>query len=75
MTLSAEIVHKVAIWRQKCQDNTITLAEMREALVAMRQERFNSQELAKAAKSKSSGGRSKAPAKSGEDLLKDFEGL
>lgn len=37
--MSEVISSQIQIWRQKCRDNTITQAEMKEAIAAIRKER------------------------------------
>lgn len=68
-----ETLDKIAVWRQRCNDGTITPEEMREALAALRQDRLLAAQTS--AKSKSGGGKSKAPTKSSDDLLAELEGM
>lgn len=49
-----ELLNKLAEWRRKCTDGTITLEEMRESIRVLRANRVASAEAA--AKSKSGGG-------------------
>lgn len=55
-----ELLNKLANWRAKCTDGTITLDEMREAAKFLRANRMSSAEAA--AKSKATGGGKKKPA-------------
>lgn len=63
--ISAELQSKMATWRQKCTDGTITLPEMREAILAMRQDRL-------AAGQAASSGSRKQPTRSADDLLSEL---
>lgn len=67
----SEIAAKVAVWRQKELDGTLTLEEMREAVLILRQGRFASAEAA--AKSGKSKSKSKEPPKTGADLLRELD--
>ena len=61
---------KLATYRRKAADNTITIEEMREAVVLMRQGR-----IAAAAASTTSRKKAAAPAVSSTDLLAELDGL
>lgn len=63
---------KIAEWRRKSADGTITLQEVREAIIAMRGGRVAAQEAAAASGKKSS---SKKPARSADDMLGELGGL
>lgn len=66
--MSEVITNSIAIWRQKAQDGTITTAEMREAIIAIRTSRF-------AASTRSDTSRAKKAAKAPIDadaLLNEF---
>lgn len=68
---SPELQAKIAIWRSKAADNTITREEMREAIRALRAGRVSASYASESAR------RSKAKAEipSGEDLLNELGGL
>lgn len=78
--MSDVIAEKIQLWRQKSQDGTITLDEMREAIAAIRKERVNAQEKSttsrtrKAKAEQSSGGTtsSKSAPINGDDLLSEL---
>lgn len=67
---SPELINRVAEWRRKMQDGTITLDEQKEAIIVLRQNRFAAQ--ASPAKAKAAG-KAKAPKKSAEDLLSELD--
>lgn len=67
---SPELQSKFALWRAKCADGSITMAELTEAYRLMREERKSATEAAGKRRA-----RAKAEVKSGEDLLKELEGL
>ena len=60
MALSAETLNRIANYRAKAADGTLTLEEMREAIILMRENRVTAQ-AAPAAKRLSSGSRTKKP--------------
>jgi hypothetical protein len=66
MIPNPEMMNRVAQWRQKAQDGTLTLEEMKVAIVAMREGRLSAATASAESKAK---GRAKAPARSAEDLL------
>lgn len=68
ITLDMQV--KIAEWRQKCRDNTITTEEMQEAMRWLREDRTAAQTA-----SKSKPGAAKKAAVSGDDLLKELDGL
>jgi hypothetical protein len=70
--LSPEMLNKVAEWRAKSAAGTLTLDEMREAIVIMRGNRISA---AKTAASSPSSKAKKGPARSADDLLGELEGL
>lgn len=73
---SPELLNKIAEWQRKSADGTITLDEMREAVKVLRANRLSSAEAA--AKSKSTGGGSRAKSKVPVDagnLLDQLNGL
>jgi hypothetical protein len=65
--LPAELAAKISNWRQKASLGTITLPEMKEAILALRQARFNA-----AGKAKETKKSTKAPARSADDLLSEL---
>lgn len=67
--LSPELQIKIATWRQKVADNTLTLEEMREAVKLIRGDRLSAAQAS--AKSRAS----KGPKKSGDDLLAELDGI
>lgn len=71
------LLNRLAEWRRKCTDGTITLEEMRESMRVLRANRMNAAEAA--AKSKSGGGKRSAKAKAAPvnagDLLDQLKGL
>lgn len=66
---SPELINKVAEWRRKMADGTITLQEQKEAIIALRQNRM----AAAAASTKSKKPSSKKPTKSADDLLSELD--
>lgn len=68
-----ELQQKMSIWRQRASEGVITPDEMREAILALREDRKAAIEASSAKKSSSS--RSKAPAKSADDLLGELDAL
>lgn len=69
MSLSPELQTKFDIWRRKSADNTITMEELREAVMALRGSRRSAAE-ASPTKSRSS----RSPARSADDMLGDLMG-
>lgn len=70
MIHSPEIQAKIAIWRAKNADGTITIAEMREAVEVMRAGRVSAAYSGAKAAAKA-----KARVPTAEELLNDMEGL
>lgn len=66
-----ELQIKITTWRQKAAEGTLTLDEMKEAIVALRQGRVAAAAASQTAKRKVA----KAAVPSAEDLLSDLEGL
>lgn len=66
---SPELSSKIAVWRAKAADGTLSLDEMREAIRLMRQGRMTAVNASQKAK-KTSG-----PAKSADDLLSEISAL
>lgn len=54
------LLNKIAEWRRKSADGTITVDELREAMKVLRQNRMSTADAAAA--SKKSGGKKKSPA-------------
>lgn len=69
MTLSPELQTRFDVWRRKAADNTITIEEMREAVIALRGSRRSAAEASTTSRS-----RAKSPARSADDLLGDLMG-
>jgi len=69
--ITPELQSKIAIWRSKSADGTISLAEMREAIIALRAGRKAAIEAASASRKSSP----KRPSKSADDMLGELEGL
>lgn len=64
--ISPELQNRIAQWRAKAIDNTLTVEEMREAVIIMRESRHAASiSAAKSAKAS----RTKAPAKTADELL------
>ena len=70
--ISPELQSKLAIWRQKSLDGTLTLDECREAVILMKGGRTSAQEAAASSGKKAS---TKKPARAADDLLSELEGL
>ncbi|MGI0133700.1 MAG: hypothetical protein ACREBW_01920 [Candidatus Micrarchaeaceae archaeon] len=70
MIQSPEVQSKIAVWRRKALDGTITLDEMKQAILIMREARNSAaqQTRAKPASNRRS-------TKSADDLLSEFENL
>lgn len=62
---------KVAIWRQKAQANTLTVEEMKEAILALRQGRVGAAIASDASRRKTA----KTVVPSADDLLNEIDGL
>lgn len=62
---------RIEQFRQKAIEKTLTIEEMKEAVVLMRETRLTAQ----AANASSGKAKPKAPKKSAEDLLSELEGL
>lgn len=65
-----ELQSKIALWRSKSADGTITLDEMKQAILALRSGRQSAAVAAAGSKTKS-----KAPARSADDLLSELGGI
>jgi len=69
--INAELQSKLTLWRQKSSDGSITLEEMREAIIALREGRTAAVTASRAGKSSSR----KSPPRSSDDLLSELDGL
>jgi hypothetical protein len=67
--MSDVINSQISIWRQKCQDGTITLPEMRDAIAAIRKERVGAQETSTKSKTTKAAKAAKAAPIDSDDLL------
>ena len=56
--ISLDLEYKISIWRKKTADSTITLEEMKEAIIALRAGRLSAAEAS--AKSGAAGGKARA---------------
>lgn len=68
--MTPELQSKIAIWRAKIADNTITEAEMQEAVIALREGRMR----AAAASDTSRRAKAKAAIPSADDMLGELGG-
>lgn len=50
--MTPELQHKIAVWRQKCADNTITQEEMKAAVLELRAGRVTAQAASTASRAK-----------------------
>jgi len=74
MIPSAEMTAKVALWRQKAREGTLTKEEMKEAIAALRGERAKvAQPTAGSKVTRAKKEAAKKP--DGDDLLSQLEGL
>jgi len=62
---------KVSIWRQKANDGTLTVEEMKEAIIALRQGRVGAAIASDSARRKTA----KKEIPSADDLLSELDGL
>ena len=70
MLQSPELQSKIQMWKQKSLDGTITIEEMKEAIIHLRGDRPSSADAPKASKS-----RTKGPVRSADDMLGELDGL
>jgi hypothetical protein len=70
MAQSPELQSKIAIWRAKSADGTITTEELREAIRELRAGRISAGEAARSTRK-----RAIAEIPSADDMLKELEGL
>lgn len=73
--MTPELINKLAIWRAKAADKTITMDEMKEAIIALRGSRKQAVEAAAAGRTRASGAKAKPSDKSVDDMLGELEGL
>lgn len=72
--MTPEMQSQIQLWRQKARDGTLTQDEMRQAIVALRQDRVGA--AATSAKSKTTRATAKAKANvNSDDLLSELDGL
>lgn len=69
--VSPELSSKIAYWRSRSLEGTITIDEMKEAILALRQDRKAAAEASEASGSK----RKKAPPKNVDDMLSELDSL
>lgn len=69
--ISPELASKLAIWRMKTADGTITREELKEAIIHLRQGRL----AAASAAAKSPKAKARIAAPSAESLLDEMDGL
>jgi hypothetical protein len=69
--LSPELQSKISVWRQKALDGTLTIDEMREAIVLMRQGRMSAASASEQARRT----KAKAAVKSADELLSELTNL
>lgn len=74
MAISPEMQAKMAEWRQKARDNTLTKEEMKEAIKLMRTERVGAAATSAASKTRKSAATAKKNIDS-DDLLSQLDGL
>ncbi|MDX2059905.1 MAG: hypothetical protein SFV24_19000 [Gemmatimonadales bacterium] len=72
---SPELQNQIAQWRARAIAGTLTPDEMKAAVAALREGRRSASETAAKPKKSSSGGKSKAPARSADDLLNELDSL
>ncbi len=68
---SPELQSRIAIWRAKAIDGSLTLEDMKEAVRAMRAGRISAAYSSEAARRS----KAKSTVKDGDELLKELEGL
>lgn len=69
--VSPELSSKITYWRSRSLEGTITIDEMKEAILALRQDRKSAAEASEASGSK----RKKAPPKNVDDMLSELNSL
>jgi len=66
------IMSSIQIWRQKARDGTLTVAEARQAVDAIRKDRMGAQVVSTASKTKTATAKAKAAPIDSNALLDDF---
>ena len=74
MAQSAELQAKIAIWRQRCREGTMTQEEYKEVLRELRADRVKAGEVSAASKARKSTATAKKNINS-DDLLGELDGL
>lgn len=69
---SLETQARIAVWRQKCLEGTITLEEMREAVAIMRGDRRNAAQANASGTSGARRAKAKAVIPSADDMLDEL---
>jgi hypothetical protein len=69
---SPEVLNRIAEWRAKEAAGTLTIEDMRQAIIVMRENRMGAQTAASESKSRS---RAKGPSKSAEAMLDELDNL
>lgn len=72
---SPELQSQISMWRMKAVAGTLTPEEMKAAIIALREGRRSASETAPKAKKASGGGKSRAPARSADDMLNELDSL
>lgn len=75
MAVTQEMQVKVANWRQKAREGTLTMEEMKEAIQAMRQDRVGAAASSAASKERKSTAKAKKAPINSEDLLSELDGI
>lgn len=70
-----ELQSKIAGWRLRAAEGTLTLEEMKEAIIHLRAGRMSAAASANATKRASAAGAKKTVIKNSDDLLSELEGL
>lgn len=70
---SPELQSKIATWRQRAIEGTLTLEEMKEAITAMRQDRVGASYASEGAATKRKAAKAAIP--NADDLLSELQGL
>jgi len=68
------ILQKLAVWRSRAMEGTLTEDEMREAILVLRQGRLSAS-VSASEKAKSASKSRKGPAKSADELLSELDNL
>lgn len=70
-----EVESKIAIWRAKAAEGTLTIEEMREAIIELRQGRVSAAYASEGARTKKAAASKPAASIDPNDLLSELEGL